>query len=545
MGRHMSRLIFRYILTDLFRLIGLTTLVLVTVIAFGATIKPLAGDRLLDVGQTFRYLALAIVPMLQYSLPFAAGFGATLAFQRMTAENEIQAMSASGISYGRILTPVMAFGVVLTLIMVLLTQWIIPKFWSSIEQMLETDVTKLLASSIRRHEPFLQGNLQIYADEILVQDKPVENGPDMRMVLFKVAAAELDDQKRIKTDVTANQAVVDVYRRDGRTYLKLAMRDTVVYESDTGTLAQSDRVAPPRPIVIPSVFRDKPKTMTQGQLLALRQNPDDFAQIIQAKLALAEAIHDAQARRVIDEQLHANARVEFASPIGQDETYIVVADRLKDARFEVNAGGPIEIIHAVQSTPRLKLRAKKARIEPVTAEVFASSASFNLALDDVEVIDLQQGDLPNRRPTLTLAGLRVNATISEGLEAMSSAQLIEHAQSIVEFRNRIIEPIELLQLKILKLNREIASHLLNRYALSVTAFLLVVLGSILAMVMRGSLPLAIFMWAFFPAIIDLILITAGAQLIRDGGILGHVLMWSGNGFILVMIGACYRKLIRN
>ena len=38
--------LYRYILKDLLRVIGLTTLILVTVIAFGATIKPLANDAL-------------------------------------------------------------------------------------------------------------------------------------------------------------------------------------------------------------------------------------------------------------------------------------------------------------------------------------------------------------------------------------------------------------------------------------------------------------------------------------------------------------------
>ena len=542
----MPRLIFRYILTDLLRLIGLTTLVLVTVIAFGATVKPLAGDRLLDVGQTLRFLGLAIVPMLQYALPFAAGFGATLGFQRMTAENEIQAMAASGISYRRILLPVLALGIALTLIMVLLTQWIIPRFWSSIEQILETDVTKIFAASIRRHEPFLHGDMQIYADEIVVQEgQESEGGPDMRMVLFKVAAAELDDQKRIKTDVTANQAVVDVYRRNGRTYLKLAMRDTVIYESETGTLAQSDRVAPPRPIVIPSAFRDHAKAMTQGQLLALRRNPDDFAQVIRAKLDLAHAIHDAQARTAINQQLRTQGRVEFYGPSERDGSYLVIADGLNDNRFELNVGGPIEILHSVQGTPHLRMRAKRARVEAQAGEVLGSAVVFSLMLDDVEVTDLREGGMPNRRPSLVVGLLRVDVGATENLETLTSDQLVAHAQTINGFQIKLADPIVALQRRVERLKLEITSHLSSRYALSTTALLLVLLGSILSMVLRGSLPLAIYMWAFIPAIVDLVLITTGGQLVRDGRVFGHVLMWSGNGLIVLFIAVCYKRLIRN
>src|SRR4030095_1077226 len=109
----MPWLLYRMMLVDLLRVIGLTAGVLVTVIAFGATIKPLTNDRLLEASQTFKYLLAVMLPMLQFALPFAAGFGATLALHRMTADNEIQAMAVSGLSYRRIIVPIIALGLAL------------------------------------------------------------------------------------------------------------------------------------------------------------------------------------------------------------------------------------------------------------------------------------------------------------------------------------------------------------------------------------------------------------------------------------------------
>ena len=120
------RLLDRYIIGDLLRLVVLTAAVLVTVIAFGATIKPLAHDRLLSAGQTMKYIVLAIVPMLQFALPFAAGFAGTLSLHRMTTDNEILAAAIGGVSYRRVLAPVVFIGLALTLIMLMLTQWIVP-----------------------------------------------------------------------------------------------------------------------------------------------------------------------------------------------------------------------------------------------------------------------------------------------------------------------------------------------------------------------------------------------------------------------------------
>ena len=74
----MPLLLYRYVLRDLLRVMLLTTAVLVTVIAFGAAIKPLTNDQLLTAAQAAKYIGLAIVPMLQFALPFSAGFAATL-----------------------------------------------------------------------------------------------------------------------------------------------------------------------------------------------------------------------------------------------------------------------------------------------------------------------------------------------------------------------------------------------------------------------------------------------------------------------------------
>ncbi|MHC4181408.1 MAG: hypothetical protein ACYSWU_28245, partial [Planctomycetota bacterium] len=72
----MPWLLYRYLLGELLRVFALCAAVLVLVIAFGAAIKPLAGDDLIGPLQTAKYIMLAAVPMLQFALPFAAGFAA-------------------------------------------------------------------------------------------------------------------------------------------------------------------------------------------------------------------------------------------------------------------------------------------------------------------------------------------------------------------------------------------------------------------------------------------------------------------------------------
>lgn len=552
----MPRLLYRMMLVDLLRVIGLTAAVLVTVIAFGATIKPLTNDTLLDATQTLKYLLLAIVPMLQFALPFAAGFGATIALHRMTADNEIQAMAVSGISYRRIVAPIIALGLAFLVLMVGLTQEIIPRFWTLIERMISADITNVFQASIRRGEPFKLGDMQIYADEIIVQRSPEgPQGPETRMFLLKVAAAELDKAGRVVTDVTANKAVVDVYRREGSTLLKLAMYDTVAYNSESGDLNRVGVISPSRAVVIPGALRDNPKAKSRQDLLALRENPDDYAQVIEVRQNLADVLRDTEARDLLDTDLRTLHRVELLAPVqpNADGTipttpskrkFVVQADRLIDGRFVTRDGERIRITQSEGDVGVREFVTDSAMLVPSPGSSLGTP-TFDLVLGRLEVKDLRSGGGVNQREKSSFPGLSVAGVSTDDLLRLPSPKLIERAAALRAggdgVRNRIIR----LQDEVAQLQREITSRLLNRYALSVTAPLLLILGAVLAMWLKRSLPLTIYMLAFLPAVLDLIAISAGEQMMRDERALGPVVMWSGNVVMLAIILLAYVRLSKH
>ncbi|MCI0363647.1 MAG: LptF/LptG family permease [Phycisphaerales bacterium] len=542
----MPWLLYRYLLGELLRAIGLTAAVLVTVIAFGGMIKPLSGN-MLDAGQAFKYLGLSIVPMLQFALPFAAGFGATLTLHRMTSDNEIQAMSASGISYRRILLPIAGLGLALMLLMLVLTQWVVPRFWAVIQQLVTADITKVFAATIRRGEPFQFNDLLIYADDIVIDENGQEGGPQTRLVLLNFAAAELDRSGRIVTEVTGNQAVIDVYRHGDRILLKLAMSDTVAFNPNTGHLARSEFISPSRALVIPGARRDNPKTLTHGELLALRRNPDDFAQVIQGKQNLAQAIHAAETRAAIDQRLHEAGRVELVSsgPAGdgsRSRTYLITAKWIRGDEFSNGEGQPIEVVQHEQSKPVRRMIAE--RVQAIVSSHSLEPATFDLTLKNCHITDLATG-LVNQRSEISIPDVMLSGHEVHDSSQWSSPELIEYGERLRSGPDQVKGHIAELRREIQELNRQIIGHFMERYALSVTALLLPMLGAVLSIWRRGSLPLITYAWAFAPAIGSLILIAAGEQLLRDGQALGYLVLWSGNAAILFMIVIAYFKLSRN
>ena len=221
-------LLHRSILADLLRTTILVTTVLVTVIAFGAAVRPLA-QNLLGPADLPRFLLLACVPMLQYALPFAAAFATVSVYHRMSVDREVQAMEAAGLSMRRIVFPAFALGLSLLVAMLALVHFAAPRFWIGMQDLLARDAARLLAAAVEQGEGIRVGDLEIYADEAMVSPDPPDTGARERLVLAGVAALELGGEGGMpRTEFTAEHAVIDVHQGEAGAILKLVLINATV-----------------------------------------------------------------------------------------------------------------------------------------------------------------------------------------------------------------------------------------------------------------------------------------------------------------------------
>ena len=278
-GEHtpMPGLLTRYVVAELLKTMLLTTGVLVAVIAFGATIKPLA-QSLLGGADILKYVLVASVPMLQYALPFAAGFAATLVMHRLAVDNELLAMSVNGISHARMFRPLFLIALGLLLFMLLLVNYGVPYFWGRMESMVARDVTRLLASSVRRGEAFSLGNTQIYADDVMLIEDPEDSDAESRLVLVGVAALETDNARKPKTEFTADYATLDVYRIDGRAILKLVLGESTIFREGDQALVRVP-TAEPAAMDLGQGWSEEPKSLNLGEMLVYRDSSEEFPSV--------------------------------------------------------------------------------------------------------------------------------------------------------------------------------------------------------------------------------------------------------------------------
>ena len=556
----MPWLLARSILADLLRTGGVITLVLVTVIAFGATLKPLARDDLVTVGQAVRYVALAMVPMLQYALPFAAGFAGTLNMHRMASENELVAAAASGISYQRLLAPIFGLGVVLLLAMLALTQEVVPRFLARLAEVLERDVALLFQASVGRGEALRVGDLQIWADELVVVPESAQEDREAQLMLFRVAVANLDPDGRVAADLTAERILVDVRRDADGSVLHLDLADAVVYKPSDGMLAWIER-PDSTSIRLPRISDAHVRSMTGQQLRALRAEPDSYPSVRDAFRALAGEVAEQERAARLKDHLAAEGVLVLTAFGRPHQTFELSAEEFARGAFRAAGRSPVTVIEREHGVAVRQYRSSAPRLRPftdsglrtVTAGLTLGPAAagpegrFELVLEDAQWLDESVPGVVNQRALIRLEDLELPASLADPARGASIAALRERMRKLEGEPGGSLAALDArLDEQILRLERRIDGRLASRLAVSVTAPLMLLTGCVLAMLLRRRTPLAIYTIAFFPSILALILISSGEHLIRDGRMLtGGLVMWSGNAATALVGVIAFLKLRRN
>jgi hypothetical protein len=462
---------------------------------------------------------------------------------RMASDNEIVAMSAAGLSHGRILRPVMLLGLALLLVMLVLVNLVVPVFWTRMESMLARDVTRLLASSVERGEAFDLGETRIYADNVLVQDAPEGTDAETRLVLVGVAAIQTAGEGLPETEFTADHATLDVYRVDGRSILKLVLGDATVFRAEDETLVRTP-AAEPRAIDLGHRFQPNPKMFTLDRMLDVRAHPLDFWRVRIHLDRLADAIRAEEFRDAVVGALVSSGRLELRDD-RRGETWILIATDDLDGARAMNL-----------RQPRIERRSDDgtvvvAEVEGVRWSVERRSGESVIDLE-VDRLDPEEGGslaaerLPRSVRSLGVVGVPEPGRLEDDALLAWAEAAAEDPSRSKGLRQWVAKETAAITRESDKVVWDIDARIHQRFAQAVTAPLLLLLGSILAIHLRHSTPLAVYLVAFLPAVADILLISGGEQTLRRGpSILGYTLLWSGNVLLIVFCVAAWLRLRRH
>lgn len=559
MSDPMPRILYRHITADLCRIMLLTASVLVTVIAFGAAIRPIM-QNLFGAEDLLRFVALASVPMLQFALPFAGAFAGTIVYARLAADNEILAMSAAGMSYRRVFMPAILLGLLLFVGMVLLVDLGVPRLWSSMDRFKTRDPTRLFVSAVERGEALaLPGtSTQLYADEVRVLELPDSGAraggvaPTTRLGLAGVAAVEFGADGRPVTEFTAEFATVDIYRDDESAYLKLLFRNATAFRDGEDALVVVP-LAEPDAIDLGKGIRLRPKHLDFRGLLALWGDVDGYHEVAELRRRTERALEAVDRWQCVERQLADGDGVLRLADAGGRRSYEVRGAKLVGTTLLPKSSQPLELVELERGVASRRASVDEASL---VADERARDGTlrFELLARADTVADLRGIGGGGRWPP-RIVGLEPSActarprnldsvealvaeatspeTASEGAPALSAQRAArESALAMVEAARSV--------------RADIVARIVQRINQSLSAPLMIVLGAVLAVALRGTNPLQVYLLAFLPAILAILLVSGGEQMLKEKtSFLGILVASLGNIGLLSMIVFAARKVARH
>ena len=535
---------------ELLRVLLLTTTVIVVVVAFGAAIKPLA-DSSLGSGSVVKYVALAMIPMLQFALPFSAGFAATLVLHRFAVDNELVAMSTSGMRYRTIFAPIIAVGLALLVGMFILLHTIVPRFWGRMQDMLAKDATSIFLSAVSRGEALEVGQVCIYADTATVDPVPPDNGAEQRLLLQGVAAIQKNGAGQPVTEFTSEFATVDVHRGREGVMMKLAMTNGSGFNAADGTVVFVP-TAQPQAVQLGRALEADAKSMTYFELQDVRNDLPNHIEVQPARQAVLLALTRAQVWQCIARELETFGKVELVEEGGRRSYRIEGGTLRNDVILPKSPATTIRIVELD--------RAKPIR-EAVCSQVVLPFDTEDVSVGRVDLIataprakDLLRSEgLASRWPA-RIRGLSAAPCSTSTISKIEFTQLTPHVNELSKADSTIPKPIQVAGsssltnlFKIMNgVDVDAFSHLCQRAALAWSAPLIILLGASLAAWKRNSLPLTMYLIAFIPGILNIVMIAGGQQVIRaDNVVWGVIVSWSGNAILLLCSMYALRQLARN
>jgi len=548
----MSRILFGHILADLLRILVLTAGVLVTVIAFGAAIRPIM-QNLLGAHDVLPFVATASVPMLQFALPFAAAFAGTIVYARLAADNEVLAMSAAGLSYRRVLLPAAGLGLILLLGMAILVDAAVPRFWTAMQRLVTRDVTRLFVAAASRGEALVVDRTQLYADEVrVVPVEPDGSGLQTRLLLSGVAAIETGPRGTPSNEFTAESATADVYQVEGRSYIKLAFANATAFGED-GALV-SVPLAEPEAIDLGRGIRLKPKDLDIRGLADVWNNIESYHGVVDSRMQVVGALALVDAWAAIDARLAGEGSLRLVDRSGRRAFEIRNARLEGDRLVPRDDGGAIELVELLRGSSGRRAATREALLRAVR-DPSDGRPSFELLARADDTVD-GRGEHAGRWPQ-RLTGLLPSAFAESDRTAMPVAELAAEAgraraavartgSASEAATEEAVRAAAAMNESVRGVRADIVARITQRINQALCAPLMLLLGATLAIRLRGANPLQVYLLAFLPSIGDVLLISGGEQMLKEStSVAGILVTSSGNLMLATMILVAYRQVARN
>ena len=600
----MGRTLFWYIFRDLVKIFLMANGALAGIMSFGGLLRPLTHQGL-DAAQVGKLLGYFNMAMLTYSLPIAALFATTVVYGRLSADNEITACRAGGLSHLAVTLPAFVLGILVAILSLVFLCFIVPIYTLKAEQTLYANFAKLIASSVQRtHQVQFGPQTTIFAQEAYIPPNSGKDGQQIVVLKGPTIQTMIKPNKddltyRVPKDFyTASEATIFIEQQEkgeqrgtGNVVLTVTLKDGMKFprqfesSSDAGVAQTSFG-----PLDVESPIHEDTKFMNVWRLKQLYGDPKESSKV---KRVLSDLVTRDQAVYVADviaAELNGPGQAVLRLADGE----IDVLSRAKESPAAVSSGGELTLpalpaskemslwlasqmsadslsliggiplpipmpmpapeeyrpITFEQRIPGRPAPVMTARAAHLRARANPDTDTIDLSLDLTDVVRTFGDDHLRRKSEPISLQLPVPATARK--IANRDVPFYQRPQSLRPDRQRIGREVFLI-------TNQVLAESNNRVSFAISCLVLVMVGAALGLMFRSGNYLTAFAISFIPAMFTITLIVAGQ---RVSGSLpevmtvdvrsfvnkplhtGLTLIWTGNCVNLVLAVVLLGRLQR-
>ena len=587
----------RYIFWDLLRIFLMASGALAGIMSFGGLLRPLTQQGLdsTQVGQLLTYFTPA---MTAYSFPIAALFATTMVYGRLSADNELTACRAAGISLLSVAVPAFLLGSLVVLVSFIFLSFVVPAFTLKAEKVIYSNIAKVIASRIdRAHQISFPGGLTtIFAQDAYLPPAETLRPGEQQVVLvgptivkFRRPFGKDDWHYRVPEEFyTASSATAYINETgdDTNPELTVALTGGMRFpRSFRSAMTAGTGAVQFGPVPIPTPIKENTKFMDLRQLKRLYVDQGQSRKI--QGLVNEFLLHDQEYGYVfhVRDALNGARRYSFRTERGEE--YVMsfgedVAAGEKAGALVVAPTNPrdpgglrrIRVQRVINGRVETVMQAKEARMEvwprrgtgkidvslKLLEEVTqgeAAPAGAQEAQGEAQPAATNPASATSPAPPLGEGSARAVLPLSFRVDMPPAVQQLEQRKLdyYVSPEANASGNQNRLKRELIVIRNDLVSEMHARMAFALSCLILVLVGCALGMMFRSGNFLTAFAVSFVPALMTITLIIAGQQ--ACGNIpwtrgsdwvnplnMGVALIWSGNAINLGIASVLLWRLWR-
>ena len=529
----------RYIFRELFRTFVLATVALTLMLSVGLLV-PAIQDYGVSPGQIIRLLGYFMPITLTFVLPMSALFSASLIYGRFSADRELDACRASGVSLWTLIYPGLTLAIFVAVASLILNFYVTPTFVRRSERSIKANAEHILFRNIQRKGFYtLPGSpYRLYADRAIPEKNILEGIIVVNMPKRGTGWLVTAERAKVRIDThdTYNEAIITVEnacRFDEDNWFYLGHHE-VIHQFP--------------PLLTDDISFQKIEQMKRIQADKMKFFPIR-KQVLEARSQIAVEML-ARAINIQMKQTDSPYQLEDASG---SSIYQLRAGRCQVASKKpgiITLTGPIKVIKVDSQRPNQVVEYTCNEGEILIQNKGSENLRFEMRLDNP--LWRRQGLSPGKAVVEYFTDLRFPQALSDSVSMdtiLTTVMRLGNGTSDLKIRpsGQLKAICKRIPKVMSKIDNKIYSEIHSRLVLGLGCIPLILTGIALGIYFRGGHMLSAFGASAIPGGFLVVFILSGKELTKNPStpaMTGVAVMWIGFAALSVLTLWIYRRLLR-